>query len=130
MNNGQAMTTRRTFLFQALCTALLGLTPVRVDARGKGGGPGKGGPGNGGGAGKGQAGKAAAKGKGKGKAKDKPARSKTSPEPGPENVIRHGNGMQESIRDGRYEMRDARNRSIVNRRATQRDYQRLRKNGN
>lgn len=78
----------------------------------KGGGGGKGGGGNG----KGNAGKS---GNGKGKAKaTKPAAAL---------VIRHRNGIRESVRGGRYEMRDAQGRRIVNRPATGADYERLRR---
>jgi hypothetical protein len=39
--------------------------------------------------------------------------------------VRHSNGTTERISEGRYEMRDARSRTIVNRRATESDRSRL-----
>lgn len=78
----------------------------------KGGGNGKGGGGNGNGnSGKGNT----------GKSKAKAAKS-------PQAILRHRNGIQESVRGGRYEMRDAKGRRIVNRPANAADYQRLKAN--
>ena len=44
----------------------------------------------------------------------------------PSVAIRHSKGMKEEIKGGRYEMKDARGRTIVNRPATQSDLARLR----
>ncbi|MCR5857996.1 hypothetical protein [Mesorhizobium sp. J428] len=79
----------------------------------------KGGGKGGGGNGKGNAGKSGT-GKGKGKAR--------ASKPAAPLVIRHRNGIRESVRGGRYEMRDAQGRRIVNRPATGADYERLRRN--
>jgi len=46
---------------------------------------------------------------------------------GTQRSITHSNGMTETIRNGRYEMRDAQKRVIVNRQATIIDYLRLRR---
>lgn len=40
--------------------------------------------------------------------------------------LRHGNGVREKIANGQYEMRDARGRTIINRRATNADRKRFR----
>jgi hypothetical protein len=42
-------------------------------------------------------------------------------------ILRHRNGIQESVRGGRYEMRDAKGRRIVNRPANAEDYRRLKR---
>ncbi|MFH1795430.1 MAG: hypothetical protein ABIK36_17580 [Pseudomonadota bacterium] len=76
----------------------------------------KGGGGKGGGNGNGNSGKGNA-----GKSKAKAAKS-------PQAILRHRNGMKESVRGGRYEMRDAKGRRIVNRPATGADYRRLKVN--
>jgi hypothetical protein len=102
---------------------------------GNGGGNGSGGSGNGGsgngggGKGNGQGGNSA------GNDRDSPAGSSSSKgsqsnalsggEPDRGLAVRHANGTTEQIVDGRYEMRDARSRTIVNRRATTSDRSRL-----
>lgn len=43
----------------------------------------------------------------------------------PNATRRYRNGMSETVRNGRYEMRDARGRSIINRPATLEDYRRV-----
>jgi hypothetical protein len=95
-------------------------------AQGRGGGNGKGGDnGKGGGNDKGGSGKEKGGGKGAG---NNAAPSSAAPAStglsGDLSVI-HRNGMREMIRDGRYEMRDAQGRPIVNRPATRADYSRL-----
>ena len=85
-----------------------GLSVEAAAAYAKKGGGGKGGGGNG----KGNAGKGKA-------AKGKPSKPNVAV------VLRHRNGIQESVRGGRYEMRDAKGRKIVNRPATGADYRRL-----
>lgn len=90
----------------------LSVEVAAVHAKKGGGGNGNGGGGNGNGnSGKGNA----------GKGKAKAAKS-------PQAVLRHRNGIQESVRGGRYEMRDAKGRRIINRPATGADYRRLRVN--
>jgi hypothetical protein len=87
-------------------------------------GNGNGGPGNSGNAGnsdgKGNAGgNAGGLGKGRGDADRASARGSSI-------ELLYPNGMSERLRNGRYEMRDAQGRIIINRRATGSDYVRLR----
>lgn len=91
-----------------------GLSVEAAAAHAKKGGGGKGGGGKGGGNGKGNAGKGKA-------AKGKPAKPNVAV------ILRHRNGIQESVRGGRYEMRDAKGRRIINRPANAADYQRLKR---
>ena len=128
------MTTRRILLTKglaALAIMLAGSTLPGPSAAksGKGGGNGGGGGGNGGGAGNGNGngnnGKGNGASNGKSRSKDAPASAK--PSAAPEATIRHRNGMRETLRDGRYELRDSRDRPIVNRPANDGDYQRLRR---
>lgn len=129
------MTTRRILLTKglaALATVMAGSTLPGPSAAksGKGGGNGGGGGGNGGGNG-GGAGNANGNGKGNGasngKSRSKDAPASAKPSAAPEATIRHRNGMRETLRDGRYELRDSRDRPIVNRPANDGDYQRLRR---
>lgn len=91
-----------------------GLSVEATAAHAKKGGNGKGG---GGGNGNGNSGQGNS-----GKSEAKAAK------PAPPLVLRHRNGIQESLRGGRYEMRDPKGRRIVNRPATGADYRRLKKN--
>ncbi|WP_105427416.1 hypothetical protein [Neorhizobium tomejilense] len=93
---------------------------------------GTGGPGTGTGAGSATAGRAT----NPGSAQATPARPATPAAPakasveidvrGPSITVRHHNGATERISQGRYEMRDSRSRTIVNRTATPSDASRLR----
>lgn len=119
------MTTRRNLIMKAVAALAIGIAgplalgQAEAKAGNGGGGGGKGGGGKGGGAG--------GKGGGAAKGKGKPAKASTV-SPGLPNVtVLHRNGMRETVRNDRYEMRDARNRPIVNRRATVRDIQRIRR---
>jgi hypothetical protein len=105
------------------------LVPRAAHAQGKGtGGNGNGGT-NGGGNGKGGSGNVG----GNGKEGPEPGGDTANPGrlnsggPGPslEADIAHENGMRETIKEGRYEMRDAQGRTIVNRPATALDYLRF-----
>ena len=106
----------------AVCPASF-LIPNAAHAQGKGSGGGKGnGGGNGGNGNSGDNGNGGA-GSGGGNANSGGARSRgASP---PDAGIEHDNGMRETIQKGRYEMRDAKGRTIVNRPATAMDYLRL-----
>jgi hypothetical protein len=83
---------------------------------GKGNGSGNGNGGNSGGKGQGRS------GSGGGNTNSGRARSRGA---NPDAGIAHDNGMRETIQKGRYEMRDAQGRTIVNRPATAMDYLRL-----
>ena len=102
---------------------------------GKGSSPGNGGPGKGKSAGKGVGSGAAGKAKGQAKGVTKsvapPADLNTATAPAPSRTafyrVRHRNGFQETLADGRYLMQDNRGRTIVNRAAKPEDYARLRR---
>jgi hypothetical protein len=93
---------------------------AHAQGNGSGGGKGNGsGNGNGGNAGgKGQGGAGSGGNTNSGRAR---ARGANPPDGG----IEHDNGMRETIQKGRYEMRDAQGRTIINRPATAMDYLRL-----
>jgi hypothetical protein len=107
------------------------------EAYAKGGG-GKGGGGNGGGGGKGSGGNGGGNNGGgnngngggnngkSGNAKAKAATTGVSVNPSlPELQVRHRRGLTEAIVTGRYIMRDARGRTIINREATAADRRRI-----
>jgi hypothetical protein len=96
-------------------------------SNGNGGGHG-GGNGNGGGGGKGN--QSSSEGKsseGKSDGDSKGGKTKGAALQGTASVlgVRHSDGLSEEIRKGRYIMKDARGRTIVNRRATSADQVRL-----
>ena len=93
-------------------------------AAGKGG-SGKGGNGKGGGGRNGSG----SSGHGQGKPKSPPGTAPAAAPTVPDASVRHRNGITETVRGGRYEMRDGRNRVIVNRKAKPGDYQRIRRAG-
>ena len=88
--------------------------------RGGGSGCGSGGGGSGSGGGGNGASGAAQSGPSSGTAAPAAALGSVSIE------VHHPNGMSETLRDGRYEMRDARGRVIINRGAANEDLLRLR----
>lgn len=89
---------------------------------GNGGGGGGGGKGGGPGGGKGNA---AGRGRGRGIGSEA-ARGQQRAGAAANVSIVHANGMRETIQDGRYEMRDAQGRTVINRPATIVDQVRLR----
>jgi hypothetical protein len=98
------------------------LTPQTVHAKnGNNGNGGGNGNGNGGGNGSQGGGKSETRGSSEG-AKDHGATSKGS---AVGLSVRHGDGISEVVRNGRYIMRDSKGRTIVNRRATLADEIRL-----
>ena len=92
---------------------------------GNGGGNGGNGNSNGGGNGKGNGGSSASPNAGPAGAATAPAEDGSVGASSRTLRIVHRNGITETIRAGRYEMRDARGRVIVNRPATKRDVTRL-----
>jgi len=92
---------------------------------GNGGGNGGTGNSNGGGNGKGNGGSSASPNAGPAGAATAPAEDGSVGASSRTLRIVHRNGITETIRAGRYEMRDARGRVIVNRPATKRDVTRL-----
>ncbi len=92
---------------------------------GNGGGNGGNGNSNGGGNGKGNGGSSASPNAGPAGAATAPAEDGSAGASSRTLRIVHRNGITETIRAGRYEMRDARGRVIVNRPATKRDVTRL-----
>jgi hypothetical protein len=119
------MTTRRNLIMQAVAVLAIGIAgPLSLGQAEAKAGNGRGGGGKGGG---GKGGGAGGKGGGAAKGKGKPAKASTVSHGLPNVTVLHRNGMRETVRNDRYEMRDARNRPIVNRRATVRDIQRIRR---
>lgn len=92
---------------------------------GNGGGNGGNGNSNGGGNGKGNGGSSASPNAAPAGAATAPAEDGSASASSRALRIVHRNGITETIRAGRYEMRDARGRVIVNRPATKRDVTRL-----
>ena len=102
------------------------LVPNAAHAQGKGSGGGQGKGGGSGGKGKGGgAGGNGNGGTGSGNSNSNSDRGRSRGNAPPDAGIEHDNGMQETIQKGRYEMRDAQGRTIVNRPATAMDYLRL-----
>lgn len=93
----------------------IGATTAAAKDGGKGGGNGGGNEGGNNGGGKG--------GKGGNKGKGAAVSTRAAPAVGLEVV--HRNGIAERIRRGRYEMKDSKGRTIINRAATNADRQRL-----
>jgi hypothetical protein len=126
------MTVSRRTLFKRFCAAValgvvaatdLAMLARTANAQGKG--KGGGGKGNAGGNGKaGGNGNSAGKGGGAAAPAGGPG-ANTSAAPSNAASVVHSNGMRESVLSGRYEMRDAQGRVIVERRATRADYTRL-----
>jgi hypothetical protein len=132
------MLSRRAFFSALGACAFIAANPGQPLAAGKGGGNGNssgngkgngnsGGNGNGGGHGNGNS-----QGKGNNQANPEPANRVAAPDtlgtttPASANMrIRHKNGFEETLGGGRYEMKDNRGRTIVNRPATRKDVARL-----
>jgi hypothetical protein len=93
---------------------------------GKGGGNGGGNSGGGGGNAAGNSGKAIGNGKGKGKSTGAAPAANAPESPNAPSVdVRHKDGIQEAIKNGRYIMRDRQGRVIIDRKATIKDRFRL-----
>jgi hypothetical protein len=135
---------RNPFIIAAACLVVVVATasPYRMDFQaghfsfstaaaiamngGNGGGNGSGGEnGNGGGNAGGNGGGSAANAGGKGGNGNSRGAAASRGLPGADFVVRHPDGMTETIQDGRYEMQDARGRTIINRGATRADRSRL-----
>lgn len=127
------MLSRRAFFSALGASAFIAANPGQPLAAGKGGGNGNGsGNGNGNSGGKGNSG-----GNGNGNSQGKgnspePASPAAAPDtlgtatPARANMrFRHKNGFEETLGGGRYEMKDNRGRTIVNRPATSKDVARL-----
>ena len=129
------MPNRRLFLATLVAAAAFTAQPAGAQGNGNGNGNGGGGNGNGGsgnggngGGGNGNGGN----GNGGGNGNSAGTESETgaaAPDEGANAAsglsLRHGNGFEEEIDAGRYEMRDNRGRRIVNRAARTADYLRL-----
>ncbi|MBS3647591.1 hypothetical protein KEU06_02990 [Pseudaminobacter sp. 19-2017] len=122
-------------------TIAQGAQSARAQGKGAGNGNGNGGGngggngnGNGSGKGRGNGGGNGGKGKGKGNGNGQTNGKSTGPAPAanapespnaPSVDVRHEDGIQEAIRNGRYVMRDRQGRVIIDRRATIKDRFRL-----
>ena len=112
------LTRRSALLFMSRMAAIplaapLWAPPANAKDKGNGNGNGKGGGG-------GKGGKSGANSGGAGNAKPSAASSGEM-----STVVRHRNGLEESIVRGRYIMKDNRGRTIVNRQASRADSKRL-----
>jgi hypothetical protein len=110
------------YAIQFSANALLAAKAAHAQGKGNGGNGNAGGNGGNGGGGNGNG--KAGQGSAGGNANSGRANSR-GPGPTVEADIAHENGMRETIQNGRYEMRDAQGRTIVNRPATALDYLRF-----
>lgn len=114
------MLTRRSTLLMSLSAVVpfvATLGTLSANAKDNGNGNGNSGSGNGNG---GRSGKGSAKSNGTGNAKAPGASSGTTA-----GIVKHNNGLEESVVRGRYIMKDKKGRTIVNRRASRADRERL-----
>ncbi len=121
-----------TGLFPSIASQAAFAKNENGNGKGNGGGNGKGGGnGNGGGSGNGNSnsggGNSRSGASGSGSTGNTPAGTGTraTEDAGGSIDIRHKNGITETLRGGRYIMRDSKGRTIVNRRATSSDSRRL-----
>ena len=127
------MPNRRLFLATLVAAAAFTAQPAGAQGNGHGNGNGGGGNGNGGSGNGGNGSGGNGNGGGNGNPAGTESEAGAAAAPGPDEganaapglSLRHGNGFEEEIDAGRYEMRDNQGRRIVNRAARTADYLRL-----